>query len=419
MPRSQPLAVIVKGYPRLSETFIAQEILALERLGLPILIVSLRRPEDARVHDLHRAIRAPVLQLPEYLREAPGRVLAGLARQLTNRHLGPTLLAWLRDLRRDPTANRVRRLGQALVLAAELPAGVDHLHVHYLHTPGSVGRYAARLRGLPFSLSAHAKDVWTIPDWEKREKLAAAAWTVTCSAMNLDHLRSLAPEADVELLHHGLDLARFPAPDRRPGPDGTDPARPVRVVAVARAVEKKGLDVLLAGLARLPAGLHWRLEHLGGGPLLAALRAQAAGLGLADRVEWRGPATQDEVLAALRRADLFCLPARVAADGDRDGLPNVVMEAMSQELAVVATDVAAIPEIVRDGATGLLVPPEDPDALAAAVGRLAGEPALRLAMGRAGRWQVAEAFGAERGVARLAARFGLEAVTMTPRGAAA
>jgi glycosyltransferase involved in cell wall biosynthesis len=383
-----PVAVVVKGYPRLSETFIAQEILALERMGLPILIVSLRRPTDGRVHDLHRAIRAPVFHLPEYLRDAPLRVLRGLLAQLGNRHLGRTLATWLRDLRRDPTANRVRRLGQALVLARELPAGFRHLHVHYLHTPGSVGRYAASLLGLPFSLSAHAKDVWTIPDWEKREKLEAAAWAVTCSRLNHEHLTTLAPDADVELVYHGLDLTRFPAPGRSLGPDGR-PTRsgPARVVTVARAVEKKGLDVLLAGLARLPAGLHWRLEHLGDGPLLPALRRRRPPSGSRPG-RLVGAATQDEVTGALRRADLFCLPARVAADGDRDGLPNVVMEAMSQELPVVATRVAAIPEIVRDGVTGLLVPPEDPDAVAAAIARLAREPALRSAMGRAGRRRV-------------------------------
>ena len=404
-----PVAVLVKGYPRLSETFIAQEILALERLGLQILIVSLRRPTDDRVHDLHRAIRAPVLYLPEYLRETPLRVLKGLLAQLGNRCLGRTLATWLRDLRRDPTANRVRRLGQALVLARELPAGIRHLHVHYLHTPGSVGRYAAVLLGLPFSLSAHAKDVWTIPDWEKREKLSAATWTVTCSRLNHEHLRSLTPDADIELVYHGLDLARFPAPGQALGPDGRNPEYPVRVVTVARAVEKKGLDLLLAALARLPPDLHWRLDHLGGGPLLPDLRAQADRLGIADRATWLGAATGDEVLTALRRADLFCLPARVAADGDRDGLPNVVMEAMSQELPVVATRVAGIPEVVAEGVTGLLVPEEDSGALASALAGLAQDPARRLAMGRAGRRRIALAFGAERGVARLATRFGLVA----------
>ena len=176
---------------------------------------------------------------------------------------------------------------------------------------------------------------------------------------------------------------------------------------MARAVEKKGLDLLLAALARLPAGLSWRFEHLGGGPLADGLKRQAKALGIADRCEWRGSATQDEVLAALRRADLFCLPARVARDGDRDGLPNVIMEAMTQELPVVATRVAAIAEAVVDGDTGLLVPPEDAGLLAQAVAALAVDPDRRLRMGRAGRRRIVESFAAAPGVARLAARFGL------------
>jgi glycosyltransferase involved in cell wall biosynthesis len=400
------LAIIVKGYPRLSETFIAQEILALERLGLRLLIVSLRHPTEGRVHDLHQEIGTPVLYLPEYLHQEPGRVLRALGRLLRNPRLAATLRTWLLDFRRDPTRNRVRRLGQALVLAAELPAGIGWLHVHYLHTPASVARYAASLRDLPFSISAHAKDVWTIPEWEKREKLAACRWLVTCSRLNFEHLRSLVPDADIELIYHGLDLDRFPPPGRGLGPDGQDPARPVRIVCVARAVEKKGLDVLLAALARLPAGLHWYFEHLGGGPLLDRLKDQAERLGLADRIAWRGAATRAEVIAALRRADLFCLASRIAGDGDRDGLPNVIMEAMAEELPVVATEVAAIPEIVQDGITGRLVPPEAPEPLAAAIAVLAAAPERRLIMGRAGRKRLVEHFALETGIARLARRFG-------------
>lgn len=401
------VAILVKGYPRLSETFIAQEILALERLGLRILIVSLRHPTDTSVHDLNRQIRSPVLYLPEYLHQEPWRVLRAFGRMLWQRRFWPTLRVWLRDLVRDRTANRGRRMGQALVLAAELPADIDWLHAHYLHTPTSVACYAARLRGLPFSLSAHAKDVWTIPDWEKREKLAACRWLVTCSRMNVEHLQALAPGAAIELLYHGLEARRFPSPGRMTGPDGADAAAPVRIVCVARAVEKKGLDLLLEALARLPRDLQWRFEHIGGGPLKAALAEHAARLGIEDRVTWRGAATQDEVLASLRRADLFCLASRIAPDGDRDGLPNVVMEAMSQELPVVATRVAAIPEVVVDGVTGLLVPPEDPAALSEALAGLARDPERRLAMGREGRRRILEEFAFERGIERLAARFGI------------
>jgi glycosyltransferase involved in cell wall biosynthesis len=313
----------------------------------------------------------------------------------------------LRDFRRDPTPNRGRRFGQAAVLAAELPESVDWVHVHYLHTPASVGRYTALLRGLPYSLSAHAKDVWTIPDWEKREKLAGGHWTVTCSRMNHEHLRVLAPDADVELLYHGLEADRFPGPNRGRGSDGHDPAKPVIIVSVARAVEKKGLDLLLAALAHLPAELHWRFVHVGGGPLTKALGEEAARLAIADRVRWLGAATQAEVVATLRDGEIFCLPSRIAADGDRDGLPNVIMEAMSQELAVVATAVAAIPEVVVHGQTGLLVPAEAVAELSEALVGLIRDPDRRLAMGQAGRRRILEHFAFERGIARLAARFGL------------
>ena len=406
MPRH--VAILVKGYPRLSETFIAQEILALERQGLDLEIVSLRHPTDGRLHPMHEAIRSPVRYLPEYLYQEPLRVVRALARLVGRPRFWRLLRVWLKDLKRDFTANRGRRLGQAWVLAAELPPETDWLHVHYLHTPASVARYTAILRDLPYSISAHAKDVWTIPDWEKREKIADARWLVTCSRMNLDHLRALTPLADLELIYHGLEAARFPAPARTLGADGTDPARPVAIVCVARAVEKKGLDVLLDALALLPADLHWRFDHVGGGALTGKLKEQAARLGIADRVRWHGLGTQEEVVAALRAADLFCLAARVAGDGDRDGLPNVIMEAMSQELPVVATDVGAIGEVVVEGVTGRIVAPDDPAALAAALTALLRAPAQRQAMGQAGRRRILERFVFETGVARIAARLGLD-----------
>jgi glycosyltransferase involved in cell wall biosynthesis len=403
-----PVAVVLKGYPRLSETFIAQEILGLERAGVEVRIIALRQPTEGKVHDLHQAILAPVLYLPEYLRDAPWRVTRAVIAYLSSPRFWSVCRIWLRDLHRDPTANRIRRLGQALVLATELGPDVGHIHAHYLHTPGSVARYAAMLRGLPLSLSAHAKDVWTIPDWEKREKLDAAAWTVTCSRFNFEHLQALAPQADLALLYHGLDLNRFPPPRRGRGPDGSDPKWPVRIVSVARAVEKKGLDILLQALALLPPELHWRFDHLGGGQLAGALAEEAQRLGLGGRVVWHGAVTQVEVVTALRQAHIFCLPVRVARDGDRDGLPNAIMEAMALELPVLATRVAAIPEVVREGATGRLVPPDDAPALATELADLMVRPTLRAEMGRIARRHIAERFTAEHGIAALATRFGRE-----------
>jgi len=403
------VAFVLKGYPRLSETFIAQEILALEQRGLDILIVSLRHPTDAAIHPVHRQIRAERLYLPEYLYQEPLRVWRGWRRARRLQGYKAARRAWLADLQRDPTSNRIRRFGQALVLAAELPADIDRLHAHFLHTPASATRYAATMLGLPWSVSAHAKDIWTIPDWEKREKLADAQWAVTCTASGHAHLAARAPDAErVALCYHGIALDRFPPPPNRPGDnDGSDPSRPVVLLSVGRAVAKKGYDDLLAALDLLPKDLHWRLVHIGGGSLARDLKDEAARRGLGDRIEWRGARPQPEVLAAYRAADLFVLAAKIGPDGDRDGLPNVLVEAQSQGLACVSTWLSGIPELIADGVTGLLVPPGDPSALAAALARLIADPAERARLGAAGEAQVRAAFDADIAIEALARRFGL------------
>ncbi len=402
------IAVLVKGYPRLSETFIAQELLGLEARGLDLAIWSLRHPHDGAVHPMHRKIRAPVSYLPEYLYQAPWRVLRGAVSALRRPGLWTFLALARRDLARDFTANRGRRLGQALVLARELPAQTDHIHVHYLHTPASVARYAAALTGRRWSASAHAKDIWTTPDWELADKLddPRLAFAVTCTAAGAARLREVAAAPDrVSLVYHGLDLSRFPAaPETRPSRDGSDPADPLRVVTVGRAVAKKGFDDLLDALAALPPDLHWRLAHVGGGEELAALRAKAAALGLSQKVVFLGAKPQPEVVALLREADLFVLPAKRAPSGDRDGLPNVIMEAASQRLCVVATDFAGIPEFLRDGIEGRLVPPGDWGALSNAVNLLARDPAERARLAAAALARLRAEFGAEAGfdtIARL------------------
>lgn len=400
-----PLAVVVKGWPRLSETFIAQELAGLEARGQRLAIWSLRAPTDTRRHPLHETVRAPVRYLPEYLHEEPRRVLAGLVRARRRPGFGRALRLWLRDLRREPTRNRIRRFGQACVLAAELPEGTAALYAHFLHTPASVARYAAVLRDVPWAVSAHAKDIWTSPAWDKREKLAAghagAAFAVTCTAVGAAHLQSLADRADrVSLLYHGLDLSRFPAPPPgRPPRDGT--VEPVDLLCVGRLVEKKGVDRLIEALALLPGDMAWRFTHLGGGALQERLAARAAALGIAPRIRWAGPATQPEVIAAMRDADLFVLPVRTAADGDRDGLPNVLMEAASQRLPILATDAGAIAEFVTDGVEGTLVA-DDPPALAAAMAALIADPGRRAREAAAAHDRLVREFGADAGLDRLA-----------------
>jgi glycosyltransferase involved in cell wall biosynthesis len=395
------VVVVLKGYPRVSETFVAHELAALERQGLALHIVSLRRPYDALRHPVHATIRAPVTYLPEYLHEAPARVLRGHLRAFV-RAPGRYLRAlglWLADVPRDLTPNRGRRFGQAGVLAAELPAGATHLHAHFLHTPASVARYAAAMTGLPYSLAGHAKDVWTTPPWELRRKLLAARFTVTCTAAGRARLDGLAP-GRVELVYHGLDRQLFAPPPRfGSGRDGRDALDPVRLLAVGRFQPKKGYRMLLEAVARVPAAV--RLTVVGYGPLEAALRARAESLGLTDRVTWTGPLDQLAVREQYRSSDLLLLASEVAPDGDRDGLPNVVVEALSQGLPVVATRAAAIPELVVDAIHGRLVPPGDVDALAAAIEALVRDPDARRRMGAAGILRVAEGWDLDAGAARL------------------
>lgn len=394
MPVRKKILVVLKGYPRLSETFIAQELLGLERAGFDLTLISMRRPTDKKRHPIHDEIRAQVVYLPEYLYQEPLRVLKALFWGVAKPGFKPLWKRFLADLRRDFTPNRVRRFGQALVLAREWPDGGQWLHAHFIHTPASVTDYASIMTGIPWTCSAHAKDIWTSADWELSEKLQDARWTVTCTQSGYDHMRQLTDRKDrIHLSYHGLDLMRFGHFDgQRSQRDGSDPSDPVLILSVGRAVEKKGYDILLSALSLLPSDLNWRLEHIGGGDELKKLKALSAELGISDRIVWRGALAQEDVLAHYRRADLFVLACRIATNGDRDGLPNVLVEASSQRLVCVSTNVSGVPELLIDGENGLVVPPDDPRQLAAALEKAIRDPALRNRLGDAAEKRVREHF---------------------------
>lgn len=401
--QSRKIVVILKGYPRLSETFIAQELLGLEQSGLELSLISMRHPTDKKRHPVHDEIRAPVLYLPEYLHQEPLRVLRGLWLAAKRPGFRAAFAAFRRDLARDVSRNRLRRFGQAAVLAAEWPEGGNWLHAHFIHTPASVAAYTSLMTDIPWTCSAHAKDIWTSPDWELAEKLSANRWTVTCTETGFQHLRTLASnEATVHLSYHGLDLARFaPFAGKRRPRDGSDPSDPVIILSVGRAVEKKGYDLLLKALARLPADLHWRFVHIGGGLLSKSLKDMATDLGIADRIDWLGAMAQEDVLARYRSSDIFALACRIGVDGDRDGLPNVIVEASSQRLVCLSTTISGVPELLSDGENGLLVPPEDPGAIAAALERAIRDPDLRKRLGDAAERRVRQNFDYHTSIAQL------------------
>ncbi|WP_432546769.1 glycosyltransferase [Kineococcus sp. SYSU DK004] len=398
-PVARPrVGYVVKVYPRFSETFVVREVLAREAQGEDVVVASLRPTTDTRFHALLARVAAPVTWLPE----SGGRSSTALWSALRRAQELPHLAAALPHL----LAEDVDVAAQAVQLAVwAREQRVTHLHAHFASLPGRTTRLAALLTGLPYTVTAHAKDLFVHgagpdgPDGPVCPRvdavLADAAAVVTVSDHNVAHLAARHPRARAVRVYNGLDLDELPWSAPAPG----------RVVAaVGRLVPKKGFDVLLDAVALLrAAGDPVRLDLAGSGPQEAALRERARAAGLDGAVRFLGPQPQHAVVDLLRRSAVFAAPCVVAADGDRDGLPTVLLEAMAVGTPVVSTPVTGIPEAVLDGVTGTLVPERDPAALAAALRRLLDDPELRLERSRAARRLVEERFDARDQAARLRA----------------
>ncbi len=360
------LGMILKGYPRISESFISTEILLLEKLGIPMEIYSLRQPRENFSHAHVKQIQAPVTYLPEYVLPHWPVLLRSnraLYKMLGRHYVRCFFEACRRAFDRKKTAT-IRHFLQAGHLSALRLMGsrVRHLHAHFCHTPTSVALFASHLTGLPFSFTAHAKDIYTSQTDQLARKLLEARYCVTCTQYNARHLQSIADQLDspppIHVIYHGIDLEFFSFnPQRRPGP-------PFRILSVGRLVPKKGYEDLLQALKLLNLdGLDFQFTHLGGGELKETMQQMTKDLGLQSRVTFRGTLSHKEVLQEYLRAHCFALACKVAADGDRDGIPNVLVEAMAVGVPVVSTRVSAIPELVQDEVTGRLVEPGRPDLL--------------------------------------------------------
>jgi glycosyltransferase involved in cell wall biosynthesis len=398
------IAYVVKMFPRLSETFVLNELIELERRGFALTVYSLKAPAPGPRHPDVARLAARVVVLPERPVAWLGRGLPA-ALILAARHPG-RVGALLRYVASRRTHQAWKRFFQAAVLVRDLaPRPVEHVHAHFASAPSRVAMFAARLAGLPFSFTAHAKDIFHADTDEDllRAKMRAARFVVTVSDFNRAHLVGLLggdDRAAVRRLYNGVDLDRF-AP-------GVCPLErePATVLAVGRLVEKKGFADLLeawpAVRARVPAA---RLVIVGDGPQREELARRARDLGVADAVTWAGSLPQDAVRAHLAAATLFVLPCRVARDGNRDGLPTVLLEALASGVPCVTTTVTGNPEIVRDGVEGRLVPPGDPPALADALAGLLLDPDTRARMAGAARASAIERFDLRRNVATLAGWF--------------
>jgi glycosyltransferase involved in cell wall biosynthesis len=398
---------VVKRYPRYSETFIVREILAHERAGLAITIFSLRATSDGHFQDLIARVRAPV----HYLYHAgQGLLPEGLSAVVTAAHFWnalreaaavvPGLWTALGEARDE----EARDVYQAATLAAEVRRqNIAHLHAPFASDACTIARLAARFAGIPYSFTARAKDIFldSVRPEDLRRKLRDAAGVVTVSDYHLDYLRqTYGPlAARVQRIYNGLDLEEFLY---RPPHD-----RPPVILAVGRLVAKKGFADLVEACALLAArGRPFRCRIIGDGLLRTDLRAQVERLGLQGRVELAGPLPQGEVMQHMHGAAVLAAPCIIAPDGDRDGLPNVIQEALALGTPVVTTAVTGIPEVVRHGETGLLVPQHDPPALADAVERLLADPELRVRLAAGGRRLIEAEFDNRRTSERRRALFG-------------
>ena len=395
VPTSGRVGYVVKMYPRFSETFIVSELLALEAAGTAVDVISLRPPADGRFHESLAQVRASVTYLPHAgLRAADvwGALRSG-AEEL------PGLPACLPELLAVPVGDAVQAVELARLVRTR---GLVHLHAHFGSLATTVARLAGMLAEVPYSFTAHAKDIFheSVEPADLRRKLADASAAVTVSDFNLSYLRTTYGEdaGRVVRVYNGLDLERFAY---RPADD-----RPPVVAAVGRLVEKKGFDDLLEAVALLVrSGRRVSVDLVGTGPLEGALRAQVAALGLQEVVRMPGPLPQGQVREVVQRAAVFAAPCVIGRDGNRDGLPTVLLEAMALGTPCVATPVTGIPEVVRDGETGLLVPERDPAALAAALGRLLDDGALRTRLAEQARALMERDFDSRRQAQALRALF--------------
>ncbi|GAC1610829.1 MAG: glycosyltransferase family 4 protein [Mycobacteriales bacterium] len=352
------IAFLVKGFPRLSETFVLHELLELRRQGLDLRLVSVLLPEDRLVHPAAEALCTDVT----YLRTASCSRRWKALRMAVRRHpLGlARALVWLG---RQHSLPALRRLLDALVLIQWCRSeGVGHVHAHFATVPTTTAYLAKKISGLPYSFSAHAKDVYTTDPAALRLRVQHASAVVTCTDANRVYFEEQVgvPPGRVRTMRHGVPTEHFLSVPRHPVPG--------RLLTVGRLVPKKGYDVVAQALAGLLAAGHDVTWHVvGGGPEKEALIELVASLGLTARVRLLGSVTSDQVAAELSEAAVFTMAPRVLADGDRDGIPNVVLEAMLAGVPVVATAVSGLPEVITSGVTGTLVAPDDPAALCAAL----------------------------------------------------
>ena len=384
------IAYLVKTFPRLSETFILNEILGIEDLGMELEIFSLRKqpPGAEPVHPDVAKVKGSVTYIPSFVRPLlpPGLALLLFAQLMFLLTAPRRYFAAVRFHFGSGNEPRLKDFLQAGYLAWTLRwRKIIHLHAHFANLPTTVAEIVQCLTGIRYSFTGHAKDVYLTPPAEMARKIKKAECVLTCTAFNHRYLAELAEQrTPVHLAHHGIDVSRFDGIDK----DSVNAEIPL-ILTVARFCEKKGLEYLIQACRILvDRGVAFRCQMVGYGPLENKLREMIASLDLQDKVSLLGKMTQDQLADLYAQSNLFALPCVVLENGDRDGIPNVLFEAMVSGVPVVSTDIEGVGELIEHRKNGLIVDQRDASALANAMQLLITTPGLRNELARSGRQTV-------------------------------
>jgi glycosyltransferase involved in cell wall biosynthesis len=397
------LVYIIGTYPQVTTTFIDREINALQQKGVNVKVLSIRQPINPLSGEQSNLQRVVQYMLPISWKELfRGHIWYGLWRRPLTYF---STLFFLLSRTHPNIPARVKTLlhfGEG-VYAAYLLRDVDcdHIHAHFIDRAAIVALVASRLHGVSYSVTAHAYDIYANPVLI-REKLLEAKFIITCTGFNKHYLSKIGKsEIDQKLhcIYHGLDFQMYQA-------ECPDPAGKPLITSVGQLREKKGFPYLLKACRILKdKGYEFECQIIGAGPLNGALESQLHALSLEDTVILRGMLPHPQVIEEYKKTTIFALPCITGSDGDRDGIPNVILEAMAMNLPVVSTDHSGIPEAVENGVTGFLVPPADEVALAEALATLLDNPDLRRGFGERGREAVTKKFDIDQNANILLSHF--------------
>lgn len=394
------IGYLLKTYPKLSETFILNEILELEKQGMDIHIFSLRRHSDEKFHPNVAKVRANVTYIPSILPQPTDNDTLSLskARSELIRQDGERYLRMLRFHHDRSEEKEQNEFLQACYLVRELQElGIAHLHAHFANVPTAVAELAHQFCGISYSITAHAKDIYLSKQKALDRRIKKAEFVLTCTEYNQKFLQGISTSpTPIYLSYHGLELARF-----QPRTDKQTNDVPL-ILSVGRFCEKKGFPYLLQACQLLKQkGHQFRSCIVGYGPMQADIEQMIQALQLGDVVTLPGKMTQDELIELYRKADIFALPCQITDDGDRDGIPNVLLEAMAMKVPVISTNISGIAELVEHMKNGILIPEKDPQSLAAELEHLMTQPQLMRQMGHVGREKVCQQFSLERNIEQI------------------